>query len=71
MDSWCVNMLIQLTAKLFKIVAILSLIVSAMPRHYSNEERTKAIDDAVVSESREAPNKWFLEIHMSKFKVVH
>jgi hypothetical protein len=49
-----VNMLIQVTTKFFKIVTIFSLLVSAMPRHYSNEERTNAIDDAVVSESREA-----------------
>ena len=55
-------MLIQLTTKFFKIVVISSFLVSAMPRHYSNEERTN--DDAVVSES---PNK-YLGIHPSKFK---
>ena len=64
MASYCGNMLIQLTTKFFKIVVISSFLVSAMPRHYSNEERTNAIDDAVVSES---PKK-ILGIHPSKFK---
>ena len=57
-------MLIQLTTKFFKIVVISSFLVSAMPRHYSNEERTNAIDDAVVSEF---PKK-ILGIHPSNFK---